>query len=281
MAKFNTLKTKTSKAKMSYFLDTIKEFNKIANVHRFKILEDKILFYTIQSEEYNKTQVNVMKCIILDKNELFDEIDSSFKNEFIIPDGKKFYQKFAFLQELDDIEEEEDKQYDEDDKEIKVSKLERLISEKVTLELVYTEDAIGIFRGINDFAEVKACTAEKNEIMDLNLEIIKTKMNPQDSLGQFKASTNNIKRMLKLSKIDKDNKIIELEISNKQASFSEAEWKVTVDKHVNHPDTILKFNKDYLNYLQLNNDYVLFNLFETYIIVKENNNYLLLNIELE
>lgn len=249
MAKFQKIKCKASKEKCKFFMDTVKEFNKISDIHRLKILDNKIVFYTIKGE--NK-QIDIFKCVILDKNDLFDGLDTSFVNEFIIPDSVTFLKKFDVLYNTMD--------------------------EYLEYEFIYDQDAIYTIKTASVTWEMTFLTADKNAIRDFKLEDIKEKLNVEYAIGSFGIKSSDIKHLIKTCKINSNENLC-LEMLDNNAIFSESDWKLSIP-NAKSENTKLEFRKIYLNYLHLNRDELKFYIFDYYLVVKENNNYLLMNKEL-
>ena len=90
--------------------------------------------------------------------------------------------------------------------------------------------------------------------------------------------SSDVKHLIKTSKIN-SNVNISLEMLDNNAIFSESDWKLSIP-NAKSENTKLEFRKIYLNYLHLNRDELKFYIFDYYLVVKENNNYLLMNKEL-
>jgi hypothetical protein len=82
----------------------------------------------------------------------------------------------------------------------------------------------------------------------------------------------------KLSSIN-DDKIISISVTGGKVSFSElGKWQLDVDK-LDEDHNNLVFGKKYLNSVNLNEDFVNFNIFESFILIRDKESNFMMSFE--
>jgi hypothetical protein len=251
-----TTKLKLKKEKFQEFLSIIKNISKISNTandYRIKIKfnKEKLLIYTVLG---TKSIAHLFKSYTLfteDYIENFEEVEDC---QFIIKHSNKFVKQFGMLDCSKGILMEVESK--EDNRTLMVRRVK--IRDK-TLKLTFTGDHL-------------------NTMLDLNIEDIESYCNVDDSLLQFKLTTDNYTKIKNLSTIH-DNKTLNITVSKNKISFGEtSKWDLVVDE-VETEDRDIAFPKKLFSCITFENDFIDVYVYESFLLFKESNNYLMISLE--
>jgi hypothetical protein len=184
-----------------------------------------------------------------------DDLDYSM--DVIIVNAKKFVKNLNFIKE----------------------------SEKITMEITYKEspddDSIMNARSIQVVGgklKVNWLAGEHFEMRDINKSILKQRLDFKNRKWHFDVSKSEFSDVKKLSSINSD-RIININIIGGKVTLSEtAAWELEIDS-IDDRNANLMLNKKFLNCINDNVDKVEFNIFETFMLVKDDISNLMLSFE--
>lgn len=254
--KRETIKITISREELSNFLDIIKELNKISEIHKIKWIEDDVILYSIQKEEGNITnaKVNLFKTFFFKRNQLFSNFPS-VNLDYVILEGKKFCQKFSLL-------------------------LDENLTE-YEIEIMYICD-YGIVENFKSSSKIyKSMTAvagDNSSIKDFAINILKERMNPDISINTFTLTSELLKQLIKVSKLESKSNLLCLKVNNGEILFSETQFELLVGNDTNLKNGSWDFKKEYIKLIS--SDDVEVSIYESYITIKEKNSILLFTLSL-
>jgi hypothetical protein len=250
----NKIKFKVKGDKFSDFINKLDDLTKIDDTIKLKIDNDNILMYSMLGG-------NVMlafKNYLINTREYLDYGDDlDYSMDVIIVNAKKFVKNLNFIKE----------------------------SEKITMEITYKEspddDSIMNARSIQVVGgklKVNWLAGEHFEMRDINKSILKQRLDFKNRKWHFDVSKSEFSDVKKLSSINSD-RIININIIGGKVTLSEtAAWELEIDS-IDDRNANLMLNKKFLNCINDNVDKVEFNIFETFMLVKDDISNLMLSFE--
>lgn len=237
---------------LNFFLDKVHDLLSIDNEILIKIDNENILLYSIVGE---KSNVNAFKSFIYKTKEIF-----SFKEElpneirFIIMNGKKFEDTLKnYLDYSEDINCEffmNDDTY-ADNLKLKNSKLRLGING-------------GDIRGMNTTIDISKINATLNKD---NIDF------------KFNLDKNSYTKIKKIAAIDNDNDILTLNITSNELNIGEHGWSLKICD-IEHDNLNITFPKKYFKSITFTEDNIDVFVFDTFILVDNQNTNLLIALEL-
>jgi hypothetical protein len=250
----NKIKFKVKGDKFSDFINKLDDLTKIDDTIKLKIDNDNILMYSMLGG-------NVMlafKNYLINTREYLDYGDDlDYSMDLIIVNAKKFVKNLNFIKE----------------------------SEKITMEVTYKEspddDSVMNARSVQVVGgklKVNWLAGEHFEMRDINKSILKQRLDFKNRKWHFNISKSEFSDVKKLSSINSD-RIININILNGKVVLSEnAAWELEIDS-IDDRNANLMLNKKFLNCINDNVDKVEFNIFETFMLVKDDISNLMLSFE--
>jgi len=250
----NKIKFKVKGDKFSDFINKLDDLTKIDDTIKLKIDNDNILMYSMLGG-------NVMlafKNYLINTREYLDYGDDlDYSMDVIIVNAKKFVKNLNFIKE----------------------------SEKITMEITYKEspddDSIMNARSLQVVGgklKVNWLAGEHFEMRDINKVVLKQRLDFKNRKWNFNISKSEFSDVKKLSSINSD-RIININILNGKVILSEnAAWELEIDS-IDDRNANLMLNKKFLNCINDNVDNVEFNIFETFMLVKDDISNLMLSFE--
>jgi len=250
----NKIKFKVKGDKFSDFINKLDDLTKIDDTIKLKIDNDNILMYSMLGG-------NVMlafKNYLINTREYLDYGDDlDYSMDVIIVNAKKFVKNLNFIKE----------------------------SEKITMEITYKEspddDTIMNARSLQVVGgklKVNWLAGEHFEMRDINKVVLKQRLDFKNRKWNFNISKSEFSDVKKLSSINSD-RIININILNGKVILSEnAAWELEIDS-IDDRNANLMLNKKFLNCINDNVDNVEFNIFETFMLVKDDISNLMLSFE--
>jgi len=229
--------------KFGDFLDKIGDITKISDTIRLKIDKDDTLMYGTIGE----TSILAFKNYIVKTNQYFDFKDFDFTLDYVILDAKKFTKKLNLLNGEAIMDLTYKDHPDNDD--IKIVRSLTIKDKKLTLSNV---------------------GGEPYKIRDINKTMLSSKLKASNASWSFNVPVEDFNSIKKLSSIDSDDKTINITVNNDGlVSFGEnAKWSLDVSNTEVENESLV-FGKKYLSCINIgNNDDVSFNVFETFILIK-------------
>ncbi|SRR6266403_530351 len=243
---------KASKEEFHKFLYIIEELNKISDTHKIKWEGDNVFIYSLMGDDGTNQKIDVLKIFILKRDVVFAEfLDDNIT--WIIIKTKSWLKQVKFLRD------------DDEDVDICIN----VIDNKV-----YSVQLKTSILQINTIAG-------DDVIKDVPMSFVKERMNPKYADWTFNASEDLIKRVKKLNKLDPYNDIISLtSIDGEVVIREEALWDLKITPNGTVPSNNWLFKKEHLERITLNEDGVVFGVFESYISVKEKESTMLFTLDL-
>jgi len=252
----NKLTLQLNKDKFSDFVTKLQDLTNISDAIKLKIDNDNILAYSMIS---NDVSVLALKNYLLNTDEYINNFKSESTFDFIITSAAKFVKNLKFFN----------------------SEL------PIKLELIYKsttdDDEIMHVRSSNfsnGKLKISCIGGELSKIRDINKVALDARLNPKNSKWGFKISKSDFQDVKKLSSINSEDKIINVIVENGKVSIMEEyKWELEIDDLQNDKNTKITFNKKYLSNINDGLDNIEFKIFETFILVKDDNSNLMLSFE--
>ena len=247
------LKLKIKPDNFSLFVSKIENIAAIDDTVRVKIDNDNILMYSMLGGG------NVMlafKNFLLKTSDFFDIDDFDYTIDMIIPNAKKFVKNLAFIRDMDKIGFDLVYKEDEDD------------------ELLY---AIRSFQISSGKFKVNWLGGELYSVRDIGKTSLAQRLNPKDKKWSFNIGNQDFLDVKKLSSINSE-RIICMDVNKGKVIFSEkSSWELEVDE-IEDRNAALILNKRFLSCINDKLD-VEFNIFENFMLIKDENSNLMLSFE--
>ena len=253
-----TLSLKLALSGLSRLLDYFKDLTRIDDKIFLKIDKKTVLIYSMVGDH---NQVHAFKSHTADFNSLFEGKYIDTPLTMIIGSTNK------------------DKKGEGAKKIARNLSVFNEINENLEFKIQYNEDCyIERLTIKNKKLKIDIPGGDPNKL-DINVDDIKEYMNVDNSLFKFTLKKDDFERIKKMSTIDLVNDIIYLNIKEKQLSLSEMKWELNVDE-VDYEDTSISFPKKYFNSITYNSDTKTIYIFETFILVLDDQSNLMISIEL-
>jgi hypothetical protein len=243
---------KTDKKKFKVFLKTLSDLNKLGESIKIKIVKDEILLYSFLTV---KTHILCLKCTFHDLSDICNTSDDGIIDYIILNPRLLLRSGMLFL---------EDK-----------------FSEDITITFTYQEGTIHAsnINITNDKMDLDLnfIGGNKVSVKDIPKSIILEKMEPTLALYSFDITSSHFDDIKKLSSIS-DEEIVSIIIKKNKVSFGNKRWKLKVCDNLLVPDNTITFKKKHFNLITAES-IITINVFETYIVIIQNKNYLLIGLE--
>ena len=251
----NKVKFKIKSEKFADFISKLDDLTKIEDTIKLKIDNDNILMYSMMGG-------NVMlafKNYLINTREYLDYGDDlEYSIDIIIANGKKFVKNLNFIKD----------------------------SDKVTMEITYKEssDDETIMNGrslqvVGGKLKVNWMSAEHFEMRDINKIALKQRLDSKGVKWNFSISKSDFSDVKKLSSINGE-RIININIINGKVILSEnAAWELEIDSIDVERNANLMLNKKFLSCINDDMENIEFNIFETFMLIKDDISNLMLSFE--
>jgi hypothetical protein len=121
---------------------------------------------------------------------------------------------------------------------------------------------------------------ESHKIRDLNQLLLEKRLDIKNSIWSFKIDVNDFIDVKRLSSINSDDKIIDINVNDGIVKVSElGKWELEIDNIPNSKNYNISFLKKYLSNININDSQIYFYIFDTFILVKDDNSNLMLSYE--
>jgi hypothetical protein len=252
----NKLTLQLNKDKFSDFVTKLQDLTNISDAIKLKIDNDNILAYSMLS---NDVAVLALKNYLLNTDEYINNFKSELTFDFIITSAAKFVKNLKFFNSELPIELEFIYKPTPDDDEIMHVRSSKFSNGKLKISCI---------------------GGELSKIRDINKVALDARLNPKNSKWGFKISKSDFQDVKKLSSINSEDKIINVIVENGKVSIMEEyKWELEIDDLQNDKNTKITFNKKYLSNINDGLDNIEFKIFETFILVKDENSNLMLSFE--
>lgn len=252
----NKLTLKLNKDKFSDLISKLQDLTNIEDVIKIKIDKENLLIYSLLS---NDVSVLALKNYSLNTQEYIDNFDSEYTFDYIICGATKAVKNLKFFNSDSPIKLEVNYKESPDDETIMHVRGSHFSNGKLKVSII---------------------GGEQQKIRDINREVLESRLNIKNSKWGFKLLQQDFMDIKKLCSINSEDKIVNINISNGEITFSEnSKWELNVDKVESNKNTQLTFNKKYLSNISADSKFVNFNIFETFILVKDDNSNLMMSFE--
>jgi hypothetical protein len=253
MAKKDKLKLTVKGDKFTDFISKLDDLTKIGDIIKLKIDQESILMYSLIGE----TAVLAFKSYQIKTSDYFDFEEFDYSLDYVILGAKKFVKNFSFLNVKNKVELEISFKDSPDTEEIK--HVRAIVGTDTRLKLA----------GVG---------GEQYKVRDMSIDKLNKVLDIENSKWEFKVKKDDFADIKKLSSIN-DDKIISISVTGGKVSFSElGKWQLDVDK-LDEDHNNLVFGKKYLNSVNLNEDFVNFNIFESFILIRDKESNFMMSFE--
>lgn len=251
----NKVKFKIKSEKFTDFISKLDDLTKIEDTIKLKIDNDNILMYSMMGG-------NVMlafKNYLINTRDYLDYGDDlEYSIDIIISNAKKFVKNLNFIKD----------------------------SDKVTMEITYKEspddDTIMTGRSLQVAGgklKVNWMAAEHFEMRDINKVALKQRLDLKGRKWNFTINKSDFSDVKKLSNINSE-RIVNINIINGKVLLSEnAAWELEIDSVDVDRNANLMLNKRFLSCINDDMENIEFNIFETFMLIKDDISNLMLSFE--
>ena len=252
----NKLKFKINGSTFGSFVTKLSDLSSIDDSVRLKIDNSDIMMYSILGKNIMLAFKNFL-VPTRDVLELKEDID--YQLDLIIPNIKKFVKNLALIKDLDKVSIEFTYKESSDDDSIYLVRYFRISSGKFKINWVGGEHS--------------------NETRDINKDILKKRLDLKNRKWSFALTKDDFSDVKKLSSINSE-KIINISVQKGLVNFSEkSAWDLEVDKLDEEREANLILNKRFLNCVNDTMDNIEFSIFDTCMLVKDDDSNLMLSFE--
>jgi hypothetical protein len=244
------------KEKFSEFVEKISDLTQISDVLKMKIDTTNILVYSTLGTGV----MLAFKNFLLKTDEYFD-IPSNLEEyescDIIIANANKWVKNISFLKENANLSLNVMGKLDSDTNIVNARSFE-LNSDKL---------------------KIKWLGAESFQIREITKNILEQRLNLKNRKWDFYLSSDEFNNVKKLSNINSE-KIIYVQVSDNKVKFSEVgAWELEIESESNMKQSEVILNKRFLKSIKEDGDGVTFNMFDTFILIKDEESNLMLSYE--
>ena len=249
------VKFKINNDKFVDFISKLDDLTRIEDTIKLKIDNDNILMYSMMSS--GQTMLAFKNYLVNTRDYLEYVDDLEYSIDIIIANAKKFVKNLNFIKD----------------------------SDKITFEISYKEspDDQTIMNGrslqiVGGKLKVNWIAGEHYEMRDINKIALSQRLDLKNRKWNFNINKSEFYDIKKLSSINSE-RIINIEVLNVKVILSErAAWELEIKSIDDERNASLMLNKKFLNCINEIND-IEFSIFETFMLVKDNNSNLMLSFE--
>lgn len=251
----NKLHLILNRERFTDFIEKLQNLSSIDDTIKIKIDSENIFMYSMLS---NDSAVLALKNYIMPTNYYIDNFKSDETFDFIITGAGKFVKNLKFFNASYDI--------------------------KLDMSYKKSDEPAMHIRSAqfsNNKLKISCIGSELSKIKDMNKKSFLSLLDVKNSKWNFKISLEDFSNVKKLSSINSEDKIINIKVNNngKVYFIEEQKWELEVDETEIDSEKFLTFSKKYLSNIDSNSDIINFNIFETFILVKDVNSNLMLSFE--
>jgi hypothetical protein len=249
------VKFKINSDKFVDFISKLDDLTKIEDTIKLKIDNDNILMYSMMSS--GQTMLAFKNYIVNTRDYLEYGDDLEYSIDIIIANAKKFVKNLNFIKD----------------------------SEKITFEISYKEspDDDTIMNGrslqvVGGKLKVNWIAGEHYEMRDINKAALAQRLNLKNRKWYFNINKSEFSDIKKLSSINSE-RIINIGVLNGKVTLSErAAWELEIESIDDDRNASLMLNKKFLSCIN-EMDNIEFSIFETFMLVRDDNSNLMLSFE--
>lgn len=240
----------------SDFVDKLQDLTNISDTIKLKIDKDYIMAYSMLT---NDVAVLCLKNYLLKTSSYIDNFDTDETFDYIITGAPKFVKNLKFFNSELPIEMSIDYKPSHEDENVMHVRAAKFSNGKLKISCV---------------------GGELSKIRDISKAKIESILNIKNSKWGFKINKSDFSDIKKLSNINSEDKILTVVVDKGIVSvMEEYKWELEVDKLKDEKNTKIIFNKKYLSNINGEREHIDFNVFETFILVRDENSNLMLSFE--
>jgi hypothetical protein len=248
-------KFKINSDKFVDFISKLDDLTKIEDTIKLKIDNDNILMYSMMSS--GQTMLAFKNYLVNTRDYLEYGDDLGYSIDIIIANAKKFVKNLNFIKD----------------------------SEKITFEITYKEspDDDTIMNGrslqiVGGKLKVNWIAGEHYEMRDINKGALSQRLNLKNRKWFFNINKSEFSDVKKLSSINSE-RIINISVLSGKVTLSErASWELEIESIDDDRSASLMLNKKFLSCIN-EMDNIQFSIFETFMLVRDENSNLMLSFE--
>jgi len=245
------------KLKGDNFTDFVQKLADLATIEdciKIKIDRDNILIYSMVN---NESAVLALKNYLLKTEDYILNYDSDSILDFIITSAGKFVKNIKFFQVSKDIK------------------------WNFICKISPDDDSIQLVRSCqitNGKLKISCIGGEWHKIRDVNKDTLIERLNPKKSKWSFVMNGEDFSDVKKLANINNEDRVININADGSIVNMNElGKWEMQVSK-VDGIKSQITFDKKYLSNIN-SSDSINFSIFDTFILVREQNWNLMLSFE--
>jgi hypothetical protein len=246
------------KLKSNKFNDLVSKLKDVSNINevvKIKIDRENTLLYSLKA---NDNAVLALKSYLLNTSEYFENFNEDEIYNYIIVNTPKLIKGLHFFDDTNDI---------------KMELIARLNDEEGYMQIRSVQFT-------NNKLKILSVGGEDSKIKDLTSEAIESRTSIDNSDWNFQISKSDFQSIKKLCSIDSEEKILNFNINKgKVYAGEDSKWELytgDANKEINYK---IVFNKKYLSNINQDIELIDLYMFETFILVKDNNSNLMLSFE--
>lgn len=249
------LSLKLNKKNFTDLVSKIQDLSSIEDVVKLKINKDNILMYSLVA---NNATTLALKNYLVETTDYIENFQKDEMFDLVITSASKFVKNLKIFNPDSNIK----------------------------LDIVYkatTDDENVMHIRSAQFSDGKvkiSCIGgEEHKIRDINAHTLNNRLDVKNSRWNFKIKKEDFGDIKKLSQINNEEKILNINVNKERVTVSEnSKWEIHIDT-ISYKDTNLIFGKKYLSNINADDEYINFNIFDTFILIKDNISNLMLSFE--
>lgn len=128
--------------------------------------------------------------------------------------------------------------------------------------------------------KISCIGGEQFKIRDITKTVLNNRLNPSNSIWNFSVSKEDFESIKKLSTINNDNRVLDINSIGGVVKFGEtAKWELEVDENSTGNNEKVIFLKKFLSNIDGSQENIRFDVFDTFILVKDEISNLMLSFE--
>jgi len=128
--------------------------------------------------------------------------------------------------------------------------------------------------------KVSQIGGEPYKVRDINKVQLNSLLKPENSTWSFEINNKDLNDVKKLSTIAPEERIIDITVNKNKVNFSEGnKWNLCVGSTDEIENANITFAKKYLGSINTGEDDIVFSIFETFILFRDNESNLMVSFE--
>lgn len=248
------IKFSIKKDRFSEFIDNLSDLTNIDDTIKLKIDKEHILMYSVLG---GNVMLAFKNYLIKTDHFLSSKSEIEYDYDIIIANSKKLVKNLNFIKESEKITIEFNCKESPDDETIMNARSIQIAGGKL---------------------KVNWLAGERYEMKDINKNVLEQRLDLKNRKWAFALTNQEFLDVKKLSSINSD-KIININVNSGNVVLSEnAAWELEIG-NIEDRNASLIFNKRFLNCINSGRDTIEFSMFDTFILIKDEETNLMLSYE--